>query len=435
MPATIENPTIPAPAQAAAQPKPEILVSQMPPPSEPIKPPKPGSAKSRLVGALQKKAGVEPVSDTETPVQAPLPKSTTSPAESHAPPREGGDESLPSYPPTGKEAPAAAPAEKASGDKQKPNPWKLYDAEKAARAKAEKEIQDLKSTIVPEAERTKLMERVTAAEKRAQELEDEIRFVDYSKSVEFQTKYQKPYEEAWKRAMAELSQVPIKDPATGETRSAQTEDLSMLVNMPLGQAREAAEVLFGKFAGDAMNYRKEIRGLFEAQHAALEEAKKTGSERSKRQMEEQQRTVTELKGQISKLWKDANDQALASETHGPFFKPKEGDEEWNARLTKGFEMVDKAFAESPFDNKLTPEQRAEVIKRHAAVRNRAASWGPLRHAYNKALERIKALETEVAAFKGSTPPAGGSQPTTAPTQPASPRARMMEELQRRAKVI
>lgn len=438
MPATAELPAAAAPAAApakapsttpggaktasAAAMLPQINVSSMPTGAEPPKPAPPGSAKSKMMGDLRSKYGGEtsepkPDSPAQPPAAPPPGSEAGSPADS---PPAGADAAKPEG--------AIAPVEN-----KKISPWKLVETFKARALRAETELAEMAGKVIPEEQRKAMEERTTQAEARLKELEDEIRHVRYEKSAEFQDKFQKPYESAWKRAMSELSEIPVIDPGTGQPRAAEAADLLQLVNMPLGQAREVAEQLFGKFAGDMMNYRKEIRGLYEAQAAALEDAKKNGGEREKQRQEQAQRTVGELKQKLAVIWEKSLTEAMADPKRGEFFKPRDGDEEWNSRLEKGEALVKQAFSENPFAPNLTDDERAAIIRRHAAVQKRAASWGALRHAFEKSKEHIAALEKELAEFKGSTPPAGGTTAPAGAPPAATGKAGMYAALQKLAK--
>jgi hypothetical protein len=296
------------------------------------------------------------------------------------------------------------PAEPAKGGK-KPSPWKLVDEHKAARLKAETELVELRKTMADPAKFKELEEKYAAVEKRAKELDDHIKYVDYSKSAEFQEKYQKPYDAAWQRWMADLGELTVAD-ANGQERPIAPTDLLELVNMPLQKAREAAESTFGNFADDVMSARKEIRGLFDAQQRALTEAKKMGGERiaqMQKQMQEKQET---LRKEITGLWTESNKQAVEDPNYGKFFKPVQGDDEGNTRLQKGYEMADRAFTVNPNDPRLTTEQRAEVVRLHAAIRNRAAGFGRLAYQNSQLEAKVAELKAELDKYKATEPGAG-----------------------------
>ena len=403
MPEVLDAPIIVGETPPAPPPPPKTEIHVTAPVQTPVTdkgPPQPepkkGSAMDRLREDLRKKA--KPVDSSQaTPPETPKVQDPPTPA----PAQKGAAEA-----PT----PPAAPAE----DKTKKNPWKLVDEWKQKYGTLEAEYAKAKQSSLAEQERTEFRTKLEAAQQRADELENEIRFVNYEKSAEYQTKYEEPYKKAWARAGKELSEIPLKT-ADGE-RPATIQDLAEIVNLPLGRARAVADEAFGPFADDIMGYRKEILGLLEAKNTALEDAKKNSIQRDKDREAQQQRLTGEIATHIKETWEKANQEFLSNEQYGPAFKPVEGDQEGNTRLAKGFELVDRAFTENPNDPKLTAEERAKIVRRHAAVRNRAASWGR-EHAWRIAAEaKAEALLKELAQYKESEPSTGGRQP--APTAPS-----------------
>ena len=193
----------------------------------------------------------------------------------------------------------------------------------------------------------------------------------------------------------------------GVARAMEAKDLLDLVNLDSPNARDLADAKWGKFAGDAMAARKEIRALFDSRIKALDEARKSGAEREKQMTERQQRVQKQTNAEIKTTWDAANQAALADPNNGEYFKPVEGDETRNQLLGKGFALVDKAFSQNPTDPRFTPEQRAEVVRRHAAVRNRAAAFGPMKYIIAKLKQQIADLEKANGKFKESEPPASG----------------------------
>lgn len=312
MPAALApSPTItPTPAPQPPEPAPSTAppIHVVPGSTEPVAaPPKPGSARERMFKELRKKVGAEP----EEPSAPPTP-----PAKA-----EAADE-----PPAETPAPPAA-------EKKKVNPWKLLDEYKAARKKAEEEVAELRKLVPNEKARRDEMEKLQRFEARAKELEEEMRYVNYTKTEEFQTRYQQPYEKKWKDAMADLKELQITD-AEGNTRPMQPQDMLELVNMPLGKARELAKTMFGDFADDVMAHRKEIRQLADRQAEALAEAKKTGDIRERERRELFERQSAEFKKFIGETWEAANKEAMEHEQFGKLFQPIEGDDEGNERLKK-----------------------------------------------------------------------------------------------------
>lgn len=297
----------------------------------------------------------------------------------------------------------------ADGDKKKVNPWKIVDEWKDKYAKLEKDYVAVKSTAIDPEKEKQYTERLTASEKRQNELVEELRFHNYEKyDPEFKKNYDQPYQSAWMSAVEEITQLPLTLP-DGTVRAATADDLLKLMNLPPVDARERAEEMFGKFADDALAHRKEVRRLFDARHRALEEAKKTLGETEKKRMETFQAQHKTMSEAVGKVWQEANQKALEHEQYGEYFKPVEGDEEGNLKLAKGFELADRAFTESPFDPKLKPEERAAIVRRHSAVRNRAAAFGRI-VLWNKTLkEQVASLEKELSDYRNGEPKDGDSK--------------------------
>jgi hypothetical protein len=321
--------------------------------------------------------------------------------------------------------PTAAPVE--DPKKGKANPWKLVDEYKAKALAAETQLAEANKRAIPEADWKKTHETLAEREKRLTELEQEIRYVNYSKSEEFKTKYQQPYEKQWQRTMAELGELTVET-ADGGTRPLAANDILDLVNAPLGKAHELAVERFGDLAPEVMAHRKEIRKLFDEQATALEEARKSGAEREKNITEQSQRQFSEVSTKIRDIWSKANEEVTVDPKYGTYFTPVDGDEQGNQRLAKGFELADRAFSENPLAPGLSAEQRESIVRRHAAVRNRAAAFGRLVYQNTQSQQRIAALEKELAEYKGTEPARNGSQPAVTPSKAQPGMSRIREGL-------
>jgi hypothetical protein len=390
-----------APAAPAAAPRIEIPASSLvaPPTGQRPAPPK-GSAREKLQQNLQKKFG----DDDARPGSTAKPEAGPTEPDPDAPPEAGGD-------PDATPPPASPdPQPPAAGDKgkqPKQSPWKLVEELKTTRLRLEKENQELRSQITPETDRKQINEKLTNIEKRNAELEEEIRFVKFEKSKEFADVYQAPYEKAWMRATKELSEITVTG-EDGQPRMATTQDLLTIVQMPLGQARAVANQVFGDFANDMMNHRQAIRDLAEKQQGALEEARKNGSAREQERAQAMVRQHEEVSNWVKKTWEAETQAVLSNEQIAPFFKPREGDVEWNKRLDEGFKFVDDTYAlPNVQDPRLTPDQRAAIVRKHAAVRNRAAGWRALRFEVTRVKGELEKAKAELAKYKGTTPGAEG----------------------------
>lgn len=318
-------------------------------------------------------------------------------------------------------------------DGKKPSPWKLVDEYKGRLTKAEAEVAELRKSLLPENDRKVLEERVSKAEARASELQQKLVDKDWAESDDYK-KQQEEYSDAWKVAMSEMQGIKVTDGQGGE-RDVTAHDLLAIVNMPMAQARKAAEEFFGSFANDVMLHRNKIRDMADNQQKTLKAKKEESLAKKQQETEAQTKAQQQLRETISATWQQENQAVLNDEKYGQFFKPREGDEHWNQRLAKGFELVDKAFAENPGDPKLTPEQRAAVIRRHAAVRNRAAAWGPLRGEVERLSAENKALLEELSQYKDTEPPGSTVRTPAPPGAPGAGSAKqnLMEALRKKAR--
>lgn len=380
----------PPPPRTDAQPE----AGKRPDPNAPLQPVKPPEKKPDAKPELNPQT--EP--ETKKPEQKPETKKGDKPEEV----AELTDEEL---------------AAKAADKTQKTNPWKLLQKYKQELKKTKEEHESTRALITDENARKAEVERLEKAEKRAKELEDEIRHVNYSKSAEFKEKYVQPYEHAWETAMNELAGLQVLDEGSGEMRKFSAPDMLELVQMPLAQARALADQKWGDYADDVMAQRKEIRGLFDKQMFALKEAKEKGGEREKQMQAESQKAQAETTKSVQTYFKAHNDRMLSDERVGTYLKPVEGDDELNTRLETGYNMVDKAFTLNPMDPSMTPAQREEAVRMHVAVRNRSAAFGGMRLRLERVTAELAQVKEELAQYKVTTPNLSGKKPdAAAPTE-------------------
>jgi len=308
----------------------------------------------------------------------------------------------------------AKPPEKLVDEKGKPvdpkkvSPWKLLDQFKGRLTATEKENVELKERLskVPD------ITRLETIDKRNKELEEEIKYHNYAKSQEYQEKYQKPYEDAWTKAISDLGELEVLAEDGSASRKATASDLISLARLPLGEARKLANQMFGDSASDVMMHRQKIRDLSDAQNRALEEAKKSGNDRQEQYAAKMQSVVKE----VSTLWEKFNTEDASKYE---FLKPREGDDEFNTKLTKAQTLVDTAFSTNATDPNLTPEQRAQAVRAHSAVRNRAIAYSALKLENARLQKQIKERDEKLKAYENSEPTGGSAGGATGKPQQAS----------------
>lgn len=291
------------------------------------------------------------------------------------------------------------------GKSGKVSPWKLVDHYKATNTSLQKEIAELRTQQgQPPKE---WLDKLTSAQKRAEELENHIRFVDYQKSGEFTEKYTKPYEEAWMRAISGLKGLKVQwtNPETGEVsgRDITPQDIAALANMDPAAARQEIRQRFPEDAAEVKTYVERIRDLAYAQNQALEEHRTKGAEHWNAQAQALQAKQRAFIESNTKLWESINKEAMEK---FDFLRPVEGDEARNAKLEAAVKFVEDALATRITDPKLSDEDRANVLRKHAALRNRAIGYSVLLHE-NKGLKaKVGELEKALKAYEKSEPTSG-----------------------------
>jgi hypothetical protein len=234
-------------------------------------------------------------------------------------------------------------------------------------------------------------EKLTALEKENQQLREVVRFSDYKKSPEFTEKYEKPYNEAWSKAVGEVTQLNLQM-EDGTVRKATANDLLALANAPLDQLDDLAAQWFPKSSPRVIRHVEKVKDLAEAQDKALQEAQKGAGEfiakRTQAEQQTNQAFAQAYTGATTELTKK----------YSKWFAPDEADPQGNDILKKGFDYADTVF--SPNGNQLTPEQKAGRL---AVIRAKAANHDRLIARNKSHVARIAELEASLAEFEKSEP--------------------------------
>lgn len=293
-----------------------------------------------------------------------------------------------------------------------------YDKLKQERAELDRklsEYQEKEKAWKPNEDREKeYTAKLTAAEKRAQELEEAVKFSDYSRSTEYQEQFVKPFNEAYERGQKLAAQYNITD-GDGNTRKATAEDFNaiMAISDP-DTAAAKIEELFGTGvkASAILNARDSVLAKFEARNNALNEWKTKGGEREKIRTQQQEAFQKELV-------KDWGDSVRSGQEGAPeIFRPVEGDNEGNDILERGYRLADLAFGALPAaefeklpdfvkkdlkDGQLHPKAR---VRLHAAIRNKAGAFDRVRLQNKQLSAKVKELQAKVDGYKKSEPGIG-----------------------------
>jgi hypothetical protein len=323
------------------------------------------------------------------------------PKPTEKPPEEAPDE-LPNPEDTPKPADKPEPAPAASKIKKPGDLLRDELAKTKARAEAlEAENKTLKAPK-EDPEKKSLTERLTQEEKRRKEIEDELRFANYERSPEFQEKYQKPYLNAWTEAMSDLEETVVPT-ADGSMRKATKDDLMKIVNLPIQQAGELAEQLFGKAERTMMDHRSNLLKTYKAQQAALTEGRKMAEQREQEmshQSAKQQAELDKLQAELRSshepdFVKRHPELVLAKNEKGEIVDPK-----LQELLDRDRSVTDTLFSK---ESKLSPEKKLEL---HAEMRNRASHFGVVLNMARNAQKENSELREKLKQFEGSQPGKG-----------------------------
>lgn len=254
-----------------------------------------------------------------------------------------------------------------------------------------KELESGSAKPADDPEKKALSERLTKAEQRAKELEDEFRYVNYEKSTEFREKYQQPYENLQKQLQSEALEL-IVETADGSARSLTAEEFWNVATQPdLNSAVKAARELFPDEPDKRnilLDYRKQIKRSWETMNAAKQEYRTKGAERE----QQKQQQLAEL-SQKEKAEYQTEVEALA-EQNPQYFKPGEDAKE-NEIREKAEKVVDAAL-----------DSDKPNLKHVARIRQAAIAFPIVKARLEKALARTAELEAKIAEYEKSTPAAG-----------------------------
>jgi len=297
------------------------------------------------------------------------------------------------------DAGSASPATETSGKPVKAADLRAaYDGAKQKIKEYESKIPALEAKLKeyeskPPEDNKPLLEKLAALEKKTAEYEEELKFTNYVKHPEFTEKYQKPYNEAWAKAVREIEQLAVTQ-EDGSTRQATPGDVLALANSPLATLDERAEAMFGRSAARVIRHVERIRDLAEAQEKAIADAKTVGSEREKNLKVQQDQRNARVASILQKTNAD-----LATK-YPKWFGKEPTDPEGNAVFDKGMDYVDKVFSGDPS----VPEDQR--ISRMAVIRNKAANHDRLALHLKNANSQIAELQASLKAYESSEPPTG-----------------------------
>ena len=236
---------------------------------------------------------------------------------------------------------------------------------------------------------TALMASIQELKKKNEQLTGEISSRDFSKSPDFQTKYEKPFNDAANHGKKIVESLQVTD-AEGNARAADwKKDFAPIFSLPRPAARARAKEMFGEDAGDVMAQYDKLHELQDSKEQALAEWQTGATER-----DQQQRAQTLVRQQnISQAFDLVTKNFMESD---PEFQEKPDDAERSELWKKSQSIVDKAYMER---DKLAPH---ELILLDAAIRLRAINEPVLRSRLAKMTEERDELLSRLGEKETST---------------------------------
>jgi len=320
-----------------------------------------------------------------------------------------------------KDEPAPAPAKQDAPAKSEPASLKQFREQYEM---TKKERDDLASRVA-ELERAKsegtkreieeatkaLKAEMDSIRKNADELDTEVRYLNYTRSGEYKQKYEAPLREAWQTALGDIEGIRVTD-ADGTERDASHEDIMAILNVPVAKAAIIAQEMFGAAAPEIMAHRRRILDLTQARDKSIAEWKEKGSQREveqKKQLESRQSRSRELfDSQFTEFEK----------SHNQLFGREDGDEEGNKLLDESDRLIKIALKGEGIDADMGYDDKVDLItKAQAQVALRARAYGRERLRVIRLQQKVAELEKKVGKVRSSEPGQGEGTSTATRVAP------------------
>ena len=320
-----------------------------------------------------------------------------------------------------KDEPAPAPAKQDAPTKSEPASLKQFREQYEL---TKKERDDLASKV-SELERAKsegtkreieeatkaLKSEMDSIRKSAEELDTEVRYLNYTRSGEYKQKYEAPLRDAWQTALGDIEGIRVTD-GDGTERDASHEDIMAILNVPVAKAAIIAQEMFGAAAPEIMAHRRRILELTQARDKSIAEWKEKGSQREveqKKQLESRQSRSREL-----------FDSQLADyeKSHSQLFGREDGDDDGNKLLDESDRLIKIALKGEGIDADMGYDDKVDLItKAQAQVALRARAYGRERLRVIRLQQKVAELEKKVGKVRSSEPGQGEGTSTATRVAP------------------
>jgi hypothetical protein len=286
------------------------------------------------------------------------------------------------------------------------------NATKSERDALRKELETLKAPK-EDPEKVELKTKWEAVNKQMKELENELRFSNYERSIEYRDKYLKPFQDAVQAGRGKVQSLDVvrraipdelgNDKVVQEGRPATAEDFDRLMFLPSDRdARQLAKQLFGEDAPIAMQHREKVLELNQLRQGVLDDYKKNGEAREKELNEIRSKQTSDFKKFQAELRKTNETSFL--EKNPELAKVADDDKAGADILARDIQVTDLLFT----DNDMSADKLTTL---HAEMRNRAARFGYLQHLYRQQNKKLEEALTRLKEYEDTEPEAGDGAPS------------------------
>jgi len=281
---------------------------------------------------------------------------------------------------------------------------KVSELERARSEGTRKEVEEATKSLKAE---------MDSIRKNAEELDTEVRYLNYTRSGEYKQKYETPLREAWQTALGDIDGIRVTD-ADGTERDASHHDIMAILNVPVAKAAIIAQETFGPAAPEIMAHRRRLLELTQARDKSISEWKEKGAqrevERSKQVEGRQSRSRELFESQFSDYEK----------SHPQLFGREEGDDDGNKLLDESDRLIRIALKGEGVDADMGYEDKVDLItKAQAQVALRARAYGRERLRVIRLQQKVAELEKKVGKVRSSEPGQGEGTSTATRIAPKS----------------
>jgi hypothetical protein len=281
---------------------------------------------------------------------------------------------------------------------------KVSELERARSEGTRKEVEEATKSLKAE---------MDSIRKNAEELDTEVRYLNYTRSGEYKQKYETPLREAWQTALGDIDGIRVTD-ADGTERDASHHDIMAILNVPVAKAAIIAQEMFGAAAPEIMTHRRRLLELTQSRDKSIAEWKEKGAqrevERSKQVEGRQSRSRELFESQFSDYEK----------SHPQLFGREDGDDDGNKLLDESDRLIRIALKGEGVDADMGYEDKVDLItKAQAQVALRARAYGRERLRVIRLQQKVAELEKKVGKVRSSEPGQGEGTSTAARTTPKS----------------